>query len=1204
MNFNLKSDIIDLSLYQGVHMKIIKRIFAILTAAVMLTSAIGVPRAIGAETAATEYVYERVDSIENGGVYAVVVDATASNNGVRAVSNIDREVNKGLFIPEVTITGDRLTSIVDSGFTMDNILWSFEALPGGGYSMRSLADNEYAIITSQSFLSTGEVNSYAWEYTTQENGNHVVYNINRNQYMTIRGTGTGFMDVSYWPTANHEYMLFKRVAVGNIPVTGVTVTPESLSLLIGEQRIVSAQVMPVDASDRSVSWESSNTDVASVNENGLVTAVGVGTATVSAITNDGGFAAECDITVLDIDLEGTIFGYKLYEPDNVTGGFISFDVSDLSDITYHMIDVNQSYLAGEFYNGCMYMYTVNGEIAAIDTKTWQGIVIGKPIGYSVCDMAYDYETDTMFAFGAASGGEYLLSIDILTGAATRVAPIVGVSNTVSMACSTAGQLYLITADGGFYALDKTTGRTSFIGNTGRVDVYAYYQSAFYDHNSGTLYWVQEGASDGGMLNIINTETGEANYIGKIGEGIELIGGFMHYYPDGVPETYAVEGICIDPTLLNLEIGDTRTLKACVLPVNATEQGISFTSTDTSVAVVDANGVVTAVGTGTSTIIAESVEGNFTAGCTVNVSEPTPPTTIYGYLYYINSSMGNGADFCWASFSSDNPGSMTLGRSNGDYYTESAEYYNGYVYGYDSDGEFFYIDIADNWRYHYPADRVTVTGTFDMAYDYSTNTMFCIREDNRLYRVSNMSNGEQELVAPLPMRLWTLCCSTDGTLYGIAGNGYLYTVDKTNGQLSLVGSTGRSSVYFRQSMAYDHNTGKIYWSAFNTEIEGHLIEIDPMTGEGVDLGVLQYNADITGMFIPYDPDDPDDPSQTPAPTSDPTPPPTSTPTPTASPVPPTPPADLTDRLIGYCTETVPNGDSVYSWFAINTNDVNDVYETSMPPYILYSAVFCDGVIYAYDEYGFMLYACPLAGDEWEWMPTGGYCAPYLVYDMDMDPNNGTVYCLVYADGYALDQSQFAGEGYFLGTADLATGALTECYRFDDFLPVGISCIGNGRFIAVDSLTNRIVEFDANGNYTLYGDAGFSVYPITQSLTYDFVDGLVYWSAVKNVGGTPYSMLCTIDPETHTVNIIGETDYRFTCLLFLRDCPIVDPTPDPTPTPGVPGDVNGDGVVTAADANLAMRMALSLIEPNAAADANGDGTISIADANIIMRWALNL
>ena len=69
---------------------------------------------------------------------------------------------------------------------------------------------------------------------------------------------------------------------------------------------------------------------------------------------------------------------------------------------------------------------------------------------------------------------------------------------------------------------------------------------------------------------------------------------------------------------------------------------------------------------------------------------------------------------------------------------------------------------------------------------------------------------------------------------------------------------------------------------------------------------------------------------------------------------------------------------------------------------------------------------------------------------------------------------------------------------------------------------------------------------------------------------------------------------------------EPTPEPveTPEPGVPGDVNGDGVVNAADANLAMRMALNLAEAVPAADANGDGNVNAADANLIMRWALNL
>lgn len=56
--------------------------------------------------------------------------------------------------------------------------------------------------------------------------------------------------------------------------------------------------------------------------------------------------------------------------------------------------------------------------------------------------------------------------------------------------------------------------------------------------------------------------------------------------------------------------------------------------------------------------------------------------------------------------------------------------------------------------------------------------------------------------------------------------------------------------------------------------------------------------------------------------------------------------------------------------------------------------------------------------------------------------------------------------------------------------------------------------------------------------------------------------------------------------------------------LPGDANGDGVVSMADATLAARMALNLIEGVPAADYNGDGIISMADATLIARKALNL
>lgn len=56
--------------------------------------------------------------------------------------------------------------------------------------------------------------------------------------------------------------------------------------------------------------------------------------------------------------------------------------------------------------------------------------------------------------------------------------------------------------------------------------------------------------------------------------------------------------------------------------------------------------------------------------------------------------------------------------------------------------------------------------------------------------------------------------------------------------------------------------------------------------------------------------------------------------------------------------------------------------------------------------------------------------------------------------------------------------------------------------------------------------------------------------------------------------------------------------------IPGDVNGDGALTVADATLIMRMALGLMESVPEADFNGDGNISVADATLVMRAALGL
>ncbi|MBR3441775.1 MAG: Ig-like domain-containing protein [Bacteroidales bacterium] len=83
------------------------------------------------------------------------------------------------------------------------------------------------------------------------------------------------------------------------PVSGVTINRTSLTLTIGGSAILVATVSPEDATNQKVVWSSSDESIATVDQNGEVTAVKKGTAKVTATTEDGGKTATCDVTVTD-----------------------------------------------------------------------------------------------------------------------------------------------------------------------------------------------------------------------------------------------------------------------------------------------------------------------------------------------------------------------------------------------------------------------------------------------------------------------------------------------------------------------------------------------------------------------------------------------------------------------------------------------------------------------------------------------------------------------------------------------------------------------------------------------------------------------------------------------------------------------------------------------------------------------------------------
>jgi hypothetical protein len=73
-----------------------------------------------------------------------------------------------------------------------------------------------------------------------------------------------------------------------VAVTGISLNPDSASLNSAGALRVTATVSPANATDKTVSWTSSDTSAATVSDVGLVTAVAVGTATVTVSTQDGG----------------------------------------------------------------------------------------------------------------------------------------------------------------------------------------------------------------------------------------------------------------------------------------------------------------------------------------------------------------------------------------------------------------------------------------------------------------------------------------------------------------------------------------------------------------------------------------------------------------------------------------------------------------------------------------------------------------------------------------------------------------------------------------------------------------------------------------------------------------------------------------------------------------------------------------------------
>ena len=187
-----------------------------------------------------------------------------------------------LYLPEglSVATNDKGKFVYTQSARIENHTITIKTLNDGGYLVVGYSmDADVITGTSGELMSI----SITADETASSSGTGTLSNI---RVTDVSSTTTSSASVSFAVTVN-------------IPATGISLNNTMLSFtVIGETTTLVATVTPDNATNKNVTWTSSNTAVASVSSNGVVTSVANGTATITATTADGSSkSATCTVTV-------------------------------------------------------------------------------------------------------------------------------------------------------------------------------------------------------------------------------------------------------------------------------------------------------------------------------------------------------------------------------------------------------------------------------------------------------------------------------------------------------------------------------------------------------------------------------------------------------------------------------------------------------------------------------------------------------------------------------------------------------------------------------------------------------------------------------------------------------------------------------------------------------------------------------------------
>ena len=393
---------------------------------------------------------------------------------------------------------------------------------------------------------------------------------------------TGSSDNGYG-FSQPAYFAYDDVAVrfekNRVPAESVTLSETTLALTEGGSATLTATATPENTTDE-LAWTSSDNEVATVN-NGTVTAVAAGTATITAIC--GSAKVECAVTV-----------------SAAPAGPISVKVGDKS---YRVKPIDGQ--AGKYHAAVPYGSDVTVTIDA-DASAF----------FLITDAKGNY-TDfysNPFTATAAQLDKLLISKDIPFTPATSASKIAYLS-IMDAAAGTTYELYIeltreaVPATG--VELDKTE---LTLHPTEKATLAA---TVAPENTTDTLVWTSSNDAVATVKDGVVTAKSEGTATITATCGSVKAECAVTVLPP-VPASE----VTLDKTVLTLYEGDAAKLTATVMPEDTTDKTIVWTSSDNEVATVN-NGTVTGLKAGTATITAAC--GQVKAECSITVKAPVAPS---------------------------------------------------------------------------------------------------------------------------------------------------------------------------------------------------------------------------------------------------------------------------------------------------------------------------------------------------------------------------------------------------------------------------------------------------------------------------------------------------------------------------------------------------------------------------------------------------